>query len=79
MLCTLHSSPRVYQRPLENVTNAADVWPFLLIDMVTDRDIAWLNVTRIFRGAIIHIMDNVNLLNLKENLELTGSSLFMLF
>lgn len=52
---------------------------FLVTDIITDTYIVWQKVISIFRDAIIHIMDNVNILNLKENLELAGSSLFVLF
>lgn len=60
------------------MTNATDVLMFLLIDIATERYNVWLKVVSIFRDAIIHFMDNVNLLNLNENLESAGSP-FVLF
>jgi len=61
------------------MANSAEVLTFLLVDIVTDRCIVWLKVISIFRDAIIHIMDNVNLLNLKEHLKSNGSSLSELY
>lgn len=62
-----------------NTANGAVVLTFLLIDISTDKYNIWLKVKSIFRDATINIMDNVNLLNLNENLESAGSSLFVLF
>lgn len=67
--------------PTENVADGEDVLTFHLY-IVPDTYIVWLKVIHIFRGAIIHIMDNaINLLKLKENLELADSPLssFYLF
>lgn len=59
--------------PKENLADGEDVLTFHL-DIVPYTYIVWLKGIHIFRDAIVHIMDNaINLLKLKENLELADS------